>query len=223
MNTKTSLLLMSMMFLGSTIFGDSFAVPPHERVTILSDTKILDKNGNEIDSISVDQQILIATPSFTTHFPLSIHFGCGKTIVDGDQIRCVGHTPSQQHVEGVQLIGESRFEQHAVSITQILDADGFVVHLSWVEGVLATDHVISPTVSWTPQESGVYTITTFFWESIGNPTALGPPSHIEVNIEQSLPPCTSDRTACFNRDVNLCDPKGWDCGDTDEIFTEIIK
>ena len=26
----------------------------------------------------------------------------------------------------------------------------------------------------------------------------------------SLLPCTSDRTACFNTDANICDPTGWD-------------
>ncbi|MBI1662589.1 MAG: hypothetical protein IS860_03660 [Nitrosopumilus sp.] len=38
-----------------------------------------------------------------------------------------------------------------------------------------------------------------------------------------LPPCTSDRTACFNQDSNLCDPSGWECGDAQEIFEEIIE
>ena len=40
---------------------------------------------------------------------------------------------------------------------------------------------------------------------------------------EKLPPCTSDRTACFNQDENLCDPTGWECGNTGEIFEEIIE
>ena len=40
---------------------------------------------------------------------------------------------------------------------------------------------------------------------------------------EKLPPCTSDRTACFNLDENLCDPTGWECGNTGEIFEEIIE
>ena len=171
-----------LILIGMIGFPDSFAVPPMERVTILGDTKILDNKGNEIDLIFAGNQILIATPSFTTAFPLSVHYGCGKIIVDGDEIRCTGFLPELQHVEGDQLIGESRFEQHAVSITQILDENNITVHLSWIEGVLATDHVISPTVSWIPEKSGTYSITTFFWESINNPTALAPPSQIEVTV-----------------------------------------
>lgn len=153
-----------------------------ERVTILGDTKILDYEGNELDSISAGNQILIATPSFTTAFPLSVHYGCGKTIVDGDELRCTGFLSELQRVEGDQLIGESRFEQHAVSITQISNEDDVTVHLSWIEGVLATDHVVSPTVSWIPEKPGTYSVTTFFWESIDNPTALGPPISVEVTV-----------------------------------------
>lgn len=160
----------------------SFAVPPMERIMILGDMKILDLVGNEIDLLSVGNQVIIVTPSFTTAVPLSVHYGCGKIIVDGDETRCTGFLPELQHVEGDQLIGESRFEQHAVSITQIQDADGITVHLSWIEGILATDHVISPTVSWIPEIPGTYSITTFFWESVNNPTALGPPVSMETIV-----------------------------------------
>lgn len=171
-----------LIFIGMIGLPDSFAGPPMERVMILGDTKILDNDGNEIVSIFAGNQILIATPSFTTAFPLSVHYGCGKTIVDGDEIRCTGFLPELQHVEGDQLIGESRFEQHAVSITQISDADNVTVHLSWIDGILATDHVISPTVSWIPEKPGTFSITTFFWESVNNPTALGPPVSIEITV-----------------------------------------
>lgn len=41
--------------------------------------------------------------------------------------------------------------------------------------------------------------------------------------KQSLPPCTSDRTACFNQESNMCDPAGWECGDNGEIFSETIS
>ena len=40
---------------------------------------------------------------------------------------------------------------------------------------------------------------------------------------EKLPPCTSDRTACFNQDENQCDPSGWECSSTDGIFEEIIE
>ncbi len=171
-----------LIVIGMIGFPNSFAVPSMERIMILGDTKILDHNSNEIDLLSAGNQVIIATPSFTAAFPLSVHSGCGKTIVDGDEIRCTGFLPELQHVQGDQLIGESRFEQHAVRITQIQDANGVTIHLSWIEGILATDHVISPTVSWIPEKPGTYSITTFFWESVNNPTALGPPVSIETTV-----------------------------------------
>lgn len=162
---------------------NSLAVPPMERVMILSDTNIQDLDGNEIENVVAEEQVVIATPSFTTAVPLSVHYGCGRTIVEGDEVKCTGFEPTLQHVEGDQLIGESRFEQHAASITQITDSDNVVVHLSWIEGVLVTNHVVSPTISWIPPKPGTYYITTFFWESIGNPTALGPPNQIEITVK----------------------------------------
>ena len=40
----------------------------------------------------------------------------------------------------------------------------------------------------------------------------------ECTYVGKLPSCTSDRTACFNQDANLCDPSGWKCGDVEEII-----
>ncbi len=186
MKIRFLFLLASISLLGSTILlllpEDSFAMPPLERVNLLSDTKILDRHGNELGSIPAGQQILIATPSFTAQSPYSINYGCGKTIVDGDELRCVEFASSQQNVEGDKLVGESRFNQHVVSITQVKDPNGVTVHLSWIDGILEGDHVLSTTVSWIPEEPGSYSITTFFWESIDNPTALAPPSSIEVTV-----------------------------------------
>ena len=53
--------------------------------------------------------------------------------------------------------------------------------------------------------------------------------HPERNCDEEctdvgkLPHCTSDRTACFNQDDNLCDPSGWECRNAEEIFEVIIE
>ena len=162
---------------------NSYHTKSCEKLGANSGSKFTEPPPTILDSCAIaGNQIIIATPSFTTAFPLSVHYGCGKTIVDGDEVRCTGFLPELQHVEGDQLIGESRFEQHAVSITQISNEDNVTVHLSWIEGILATDHVMSPTVSWIPEKPGTYSITTFFWQSIENPTALAPPSTIEIIV-----------------------------------------
>lgn len=40
--------------------------------------------------------------------------------------------------------------------------------------------------------------------------------------EQTLPFCTSDRTACFDQDGYKCDPRGWECENTKDIFSKVI-
>ncbi|MCH9659251.1 hypothetical protein K0U27_11310 [archaeon] len=53
--------------------------------------------------------------------------------------------------------------------------------------------------------------------------------HPERNCDEQCtdvgkpPLCTSDRTACFSQDANLCDPSGWECGDNERMFEEIIE
>jgi hypothetical protein len=50
--------------------------------------------------------------------------------------------------------------------------------------------------------------------------------HLERNCDEqctdvgNLPPCTSDRTACFNQNANLCDPFGWECETTEKIIAK---
>ena len=46
---------------------------------------------------------------------------------------------------------------------------------------------------------------------------------VEFTDVEKLPPCTSDRTACFGNHANLCDPSGWDCTHAEEFFEEIIE
>ncbi|TAK15904.1 MAG: hypothetical protein EPO37_09410, partial [Nitrosarchaeum sp.] len=71
------------------------------------------------------------------------------------------------------------------------------------------------TLTWTftPSKSGHYTVELY--DLVGSQMTLG------FTVEQSLPFCTSDRTACFNRDANICDPRGWECGD-EGIFNVVI-
>ena len=43
-----------------------------------------------------------------------------------------------------------------------------------------------------------------------------------VTVAESLPPCTSDRTACFDH-ANLCDPTGWECRNNSKDIFEFEK
>lgn len=44
----------------------------------------------------------------------------------------------------------------------------------------------------------------------------------DVTVAESLPPCTSDRIACYDH-ANLCDPTGWECGNNSKDIFEFEK
>ena len=55
---------------------------------------------------------------------------------------------------------------------QVQDSDGAVVALTGLSGALEAGQEIRPSVSWMPTEAGAYTVTSFVWESVDNPTPL---------------------------------------------------
>ena len=77
--------------------------------------------------------------------------------------------------------GQDRDQDFAYLI-QIQDSDGVTVALSWIAGALVPGQSFSPSGSWTPTSVGTYTVTTFVWESISQPTALSPPLTIDVSV-----------------------------------------
>ena len=62
--------------------------------------------------------------------------------------------------------------QKFVYIVQVKDQYGVVVSLSWISGSLNPGQTFSPSLSWMPKVSGVYTSEIFVWESFIQPDAL---------------------------------------------------
>ena len=62
--------------------------------------------------------------------------------------------------------------QKFVYIVQVKDQYGAVVSLSWIGGSLNPGQTFSPSLSWTPKVSGVYSAEIFVWESFVQPDAL---------------------------------------------------
>lgn len=56
--------------------------------------------------------------------------------------------------------------QDFVYIVQIKDENDIVVKLGWISGSLTSYQSFSPSLSWTPKESGVYTAEIFVWDSL---------------------------------------------------------
>ena len=68
-------------------------------------------------------------------------------------------------------------------LLQIQDSNGQTVSLSWMTGDLTSNGSITPKLGWTPDEAGEYTVTTFFWEGVDDPTALSPPQTINISVK----------------------------------------
>ncbi len=72
---------------------------------------------------------------------------------------------SQIQIVGV-LINEQALKQSFTYIFQVEDSKGTPVSISWVQGEIAPKQTLEVSQSWTPKESGDYTINTFIWESL---------------------------------------------------------
>ena len=72
--------------------------------------------------------------------------------------------------------------QVAAYLVQIQDETGVTVLLNWIQGSMEKRQSFAPALSWTPPQSGSFTVTAFAWESVSKPTALSPPVIITIAV-----------------------------------------
>lgn len=72
--------------------------------------------------------------------------------------------------------------QNFVYLVQIKDDSGVVVSIGWISGQLTPNQELSPSLSWTPYESGKYTAQVFVWEGLKNHSALSQVSQLEISV-----------------------------------------
>ena len=70
--------------------------------------------------------------------------------------------------------------QDFVYIVQIKDEHDIVVKLGWISGSMTKHQSFSPSLSWTPKQTGVYTAEIFVWESLVNQDALTKSVSLEI-------------------------------------------
>lgn len=91
------------------------------------------------------------------------------------------HILVNQQVQITAKITNAQEEnQPFVYIIQIKDENDLVVKLGWISGSMTKYQNLSPSLSWTPQESGVYTAEIFVWDSLLQQGALTNPSTLEI-------------------------------------------
>ncbi len=83
------------------------------------------------------------------------------------------HILVNQQVQITAKITNAQEEsQDFVYIVQIKDENDIVVKLGWISGSLTKYQSFSPSLSWTPKESGVYNVEIFVWDSLLRQGAL---------------------------------------------------
>ena len=76
---------------------------------------------------------------------------------------------------------QDRFQNFAY-LVQIKNDDDVTVSLAWITGSLSPNQRLSPSLSWTSENAGIYTAEIFVWESITNPDPLSPPLHLDIEV-----------------------------------------
>ena len=85
----------------------------------------------------------------------------GKNIIVNQQVQITAKiTNTQENI------------QDFVYIVQIKDENDVVVKLGWITGSLTKYQSFSPSLSWTPKQSGVYSVEIFVWDGLLRQDAL---------------------------------------------------
>ncbi len=72
--------------------------------------------------------------------------------------------------------------QNFVYLVQIKNDLDLVVSLGWISGQLTPDQELSPSLSWTPSDSGKYIAEIFVWEGLKNHSALSEFVKLSINV-----------------------------------------
>ena len=72
----------------------------------------------------------------------------------------------------MDFTNDSDVQQSFALIVQIKDSTNTTISLSHVTGMLGAGQTLDQVLSYTPSESGSYTVEKFLWNDFSNPTAL---------------------------------------------------
>ncbi|AJM91966.1 hypothetical protein [Nitrosopumilus piranensis] len=87
----------------------------------------------------------------------------------------------------VQIVGSisntQEYDQKFVYLFQVKNSENYVESLSWIKGQLSPGQNLDVSQSWIPKNSGDYSIETFVWTSLNDPTALSNPMTRSISVE----------------------------------------
>ena len=88
----------------------------------------------------------------------------------------------QQFQISADITNNQEKSQNFVYLVQIKNNAGFVVSMGWISGQLTSDQKLSPSLSWTPNESGEFTAEIYVWEGLINHKALSEYVTLQINV-----------------------------------------
>jgi len=130
--------------------------------------------------------ILVITMSITPAFALTelerasivdprLENAFGAPIVDNVNV-------NQQIQISADITNHQIKSQNFVYLVQIKNNADTVVSLGWISGQLTPDQKLSPSLSWTPNNSGEYIAEVFVWEGLKNHNALSEYTKLQISV-----------------------------------------
>jgi hypothetical protein len=89
---------------------------------------------------------------------------------------------NQQIQISSDITNNQKKSQNFVYLVQIKNESELVVSLGWISGQLTPDQKLSPSLSWTPTDSGKYVAEIFVWEGLKNHNALSEYSKLQISV-----------------------------------------
>ncbi|HXV38776.1 MAG TPA: hypothetical protein VD699_04315 [Nitrosopumilaceae archaeon] len=123
---------------------------------------VLSSNTSSADKVTLENVILTDSLGMTIQNPML-----------GQQLQVVAEIENKQD-----------YDQPFVYLVQVKDSAGTVMSLSWFKGSITINQKLAVSQSWSPTESGTYTIETFVWKSLDNPVPLVESSKVVYKVTQ---------------------------------------
>ena len=89
---------------------------------------------------------------------------------------------NQQIQISADITNHQEKTQNFVYLVQLKNEKEVVVSLGWISGQLTPEQKLSPSLSWTPYESGEFTAEVFVWEGLINHSALAEHTTLRINV-----------------------------------------
>ncbi len=89
---------------------------------------------------------------------------------------------NQQIQISADITNHQEKSQNFVYLVQIKNDVDMVVSLGWISGQLTPDQKLSPSLSWTPNQSGEFTAEVFVWGGLINHNALTEYTSMQINV-----------------------------------------